>query len=106
MDRFKDMINRGGEKIYSIEVENALYAHPKILEAAVFGIPDEVFGEQVKGAVVLKPGESTTVEEIQDFCGKRLADYKIPKTLLFLDELPRNPGGKVVKGELRQQRTL
>ncbi len=103
MDRFKDMINRGGEKIYSIEVENALYAHPKILEAAVFGIPDEVFGEQVKGAVVLKPGESTTVEEIQDFCGKRLADYKIPKTFFFLDELPRNPGGKVVKNRLREQ---
>lgn len=102
MDRFKDMINRGGEKIYSIEVENALYAYPKILEAAVFGIPDEVFGEQVKAAVVLKPGESATAEEIHDFCARRLADYKVPKTILFLDELPRNPGGKVMKAELRE----
>ena len=102
MDRFKDMINRGGEKIYSIEVENALYAYPKILEAGVYGIPDEVFGEQVKAAVVLKPGESATAEEIQDFCARRLADYKVPKTILFLDELPRNPGGKVVKAELRE----
>jgi len=102
MDRFKDMINRGGEKIYSIEVENALYAHPKILEAAVFGVPDEVFGEQVRGAVVLKPGERATQEEIRDFCVQRLADYKIPRIFLFLDELPRNPGGKVVKGRLRE----
>lgn len=102
MDRFKDMINRGGEKIYSIEVENALYAHPKILEAAVFGVPDEVFGEQVRGAVVLKPGESATEEEIREFCVERLADYKIPRSFLFLDELPRNPGGKVVKTELRE----
>lgn len=102
MDRFKDMINRGGEKIYSIEVENALYAHPKILEAAVFGVPDEVFGEQVRGAVVLKPGESATEEEIREFCVQRLADYKVPKTILFLDELPRNPGGKVVKAEMRE----
>jgi len=92
----------GGEKIYSIEVENARYAYPKIQEAAVFGIPDEIFGEQVKAAVVLKPGESATAEEIQGFCVRRLADYKVPKTILFLDELPRNPGGKVVKSELRE----
>ena len=102
MDRFKDMINRGGEKIYSIEVENALYAYPKILEAAVFGIPHQIFGEEVKAAVVVKPGESATAEEIQGFCVRRLADYKVPKTILFLDELPRNPGGKVVKSELRE----
>jgi len=103
MDRFKDMINRGGEKIYSIEVENALYAYPKILEAAVFGVPDEVFGEQVKAAVVLKPGESATAEEIREFCAQKLADYKVPREILFLDELPRNPAGKVVKGKLRER---
>ncbi len=103
MDRFKDMINRGGEKIYSIEVENALYAYPKILEAAVYGIPDEVFGEQVKAAVVLKPGESATAKEIEAFCAGRLADYKVPREILFLEELPRNPAGKVVKGVLRER---
>lgn len=103
MDRFKDMINRGGEKIYSIEVENALYAHPKILEAAVFGIPDEVFGEQVKAAVVLKPGEKATQEEVKDFCFHKLANYKVPREIIFLDDLPRNPGGKVMKGELRKK---
>ncbi|MCG6879628.1 MAG: acyl--CoA ligase [Deltaproteobacteria bacterium] len=103
MDRFKDMINRGGEKIYSIEVENALYAYPKILEAAVYGIPDEVFGEQVKAAVVVKPRASATTEEIREFCARRLADYKVPIEILFLDELPRNPAGKVVKGKLRER---
>lgn len=103
MDRFKDMINRGGEKIYSIEVENALYANPKILEAAVFGIPDEVFGEQVKAAVVLKPRTSAAAEEIREFCARRLADYKVPIEILFLDELPRNPAGKVVKEKLRER---
>ncbi len=101
MDRFKDMINRGGEKIYSIEVENALYAFPKVLEAAVFGVPDEVFGEQVKAAVVLKPGQETSEEEIRAFCAQHLADYKVPRSFIFLDELPRNPGGKVVKARLR-----
>jgi long-chain acyl-CoA synthetase len=102
LDRFKDMINRGGEKIYSIEVENALYAHPKVLEAAVYGIPDAVFGEQVKAAVVLKPGQDATEEEIREFCVQRLADYKVPKGIIFMEELPRNPGGKVIKVKLRE----
>jgi long-chain acyl-CoA synthetase len=102
MDRFKVMINRGGEKIYSIEVENALYAHPKVLEAAVYGIPDAVFGEQVKAAVVLKPGQDATEEEIREFCVQRLADYKVPKGIIFMEELPRNPGGKVIKVKLRE----
>ncbi len=102
LDRIKEMINRGGEKIYSIEVENVLYAHPRVLEAAVFGAPDEVFGEQVKAAIVLKPGQFLTEEEIRGFCAERLADYKVPRTVLFLDELPRNPGGKVLKSQLRE----
>ena len=100
LDRIKDMINRGGEKIYSIEVENVLYGNPKIMEAAVFGVPDAVFGEQVKAAVVAKPGQSLTEQEVFDFCAERLADYKVPKSVVFLDELPRNPGGKVVKSRL------
>jgi len=100
MDRIKDMINRGGEKIYSIEVENVLYSNPKILDAAVFGVPDEVFGEQVRAAVVLKPNRTLTEQEVIDFCAQRLANYKVPRSVVFLDELPRNPGGKVVKSQL------
>jgi len=100
LDRIKDMINRGGEKIYSIEVENVLYGHPKIMEAAVFGVPDKVFGEQVKAAVVPKPDQTLTEQEVIDFCAQRLANYKVPIAVVFLDELPRNPGGKVMKSRL------
>jgi long-chain acyl-CoA synthetase len=103
MDRKKDMIIRGGENIYCIEVENALYSHPKVLEAAVVGVPDRIFGEQVKAVLVLKPGESATVEEIRQFCFQHLADYKVPKFVTFMEALPRNPGGKVVKAKLREE---
>lgn len=102
MDRKKDMIIRGGENIYSVEVENVLYAFPKTLEAAVVGIPDRIFGEEVKAFVVLKEGEEATEEEIRDFCSRHLADYKVPKIVEILREpLPRNPGGKVRKDVLR-----
>lgn len=101
MDRMKDMINRGGEKIFSVEVENVLYSHPKVLEAAVVGIPDEVFGEQVKAVVVTKEGERLTALEIQQFLKGFLADYKVPKVVEFWKELPRNPGGKVIKSLLK-----
>lgn len=97
MDRKKDMINRGGEKIYSIEVENVLYNHPSVLEAAIVGIPDSIFGEHVKAYVVMKEGKSVTAAEIQTFLSERLADYKVPKVIEFVSELPRNPGGKVLK---------
>lgn len=100
-DRMKDMIIRGGENIYSIEVENVLYRNPKVLEAAVFGVPDPVFGEQVKAAVVLRPGEQATEEEIQEFCGEYLAYYKVPKYVEFREDLPRNPAGKVTKDALK-----
>jgi long-chain acyl-CoA synthetase len=102
LDRKKDMIIRGGENIYCIEVENALYSHPKVLEAAVVGVPDKMFGEQVKAVLVLKPGETATAEEIREFCFKHLADYKVPKFVTFMEALPRNPGGKVVKAKLRE----
>ena len=102
MDRRKDMIIRGGENIYSVEVENILYAYPKTLEAAVVGIPDRIFGEQVMAFVVLKEGETSSKDEIRAFCSKHLADYKVPKYIEFLQEpLPRNPGGKVQKEILR-----
>ena len=100
LDRIKDMINRGGEKIYSIEVENVLYRNPQVLEVAVVSVPDPIFGEQVKAVLVLKPGEQATPEEIQEFCSRYLAKYKVPKYVEFRKTLPRNPAGKVVKGEL------
>jgi long-chain acyl-CoA synthetase len=104
VDRMKDMIIRAGENIYCVEVENALYAHPKVLEAAVIGVKDKLFGEQVKAIVVLKPGEKATEEEIKEFCAQHIADYKVPKYVEFLNEpLPRNPGGKVIKTELKKK---
>lgn len=102
MDRKKDMINRGGEKIFCVEVEDVLYSHPKVLEAAVIGVPDQVFGEQVMAVIVAKPGESPTEREIRDFVSQKLADFKTPKFIKFIPALPRNPGGKVLKNELRK----
>ena len=101
LDRKKDMINRGGEKIYSLEVENVICDNSKVLEVAVVGVPDTVMGEAVKACIALKPGENGTEEEIKQFCAERLADFKVPKFVEFLDNLPRNPAGKVSKPELR-----
>lgn len=101
LDRMKDMINRGGEKIWSLEVENVLYRNPKILEAAAVGVPDPVFGEEVKAVVVLKEGEKSTPEEIQEFCARYLAKFKVPKYVEFRESLPRNPAGKVIKEKLK-----
>ena len=97
----KDMINRGGEKIWSLEVENVLYRNPKILEAAAVGVPDTVFGEEVKAVIVLKPDAKATPEEVQEFCSQFLAGYKVPKYVEFCQALPRNPAGKVLKHELK-----
>jgi long-chain acyl-CoA synthetase len=103
MDRKKDMINRGGEKIYSIEVENILYEHPSILEAAVVGIPDSIFGEIVTAAIVPKVGIKISKEEIKSFLSQRLADYKVPKEIEIVNELPRNSGGKILKNVLKER---
>ncbi len=103
LDRKKDMIIRGGENIYCVEVENVLYSHPKVLEAAVVGVPDKIYGEQIKAVLVLKPGMVADTEEIKTFCSTSLADYKVPKHVSFTDVLPRNPGGKVLKNTLREQ---
>ena len=101
VDRKKDMILSGGENIYSTEVENILYQHPQILEAAVFGIPDPKWGEAVQATVVLKSGEQTTAEEIIRFCKDHLAPYKAPKGVTFLAQLPRTGSGKLFKKALR-----
>jgi hypothetical protein len=101
VDRKKDMIVSGGENIYSTEVENVLYMHPAILEAAVFGVPDENWGEAVNAAVVLKIGETASEDEIIAFCKEQQASYKAPKTIVFLDELPKTGSGKIYKKGLR-----
>jgi len=98
--RSKDVIIRGGNNIAATEVENALYEHPGVLEAAVVGVPHDVLGEDVGAYVVPRPGVVLTAEEVQAFCAERLADYKRPRHVWFLDELPRNATGKVVKRDL------
>jgi len=102
VDRKKDMILTGGENVYSTEVENVLYAHDAILEAAVIGVPDPKWGEAVKACVVLKPGETATEDEIIAFCKSNLAGYKSPKSVDFLDALPRTGSGKIYKKGLKE----
>jgi len=103
VDRKKDMIISGGENIYSTEVENAIYTHPSVLEAAVIGIPDEKWGEAVKGVVVLKPDFNATAEEIIQHCKEQIASYKVPKSIDFLAELPKSGAGKILKKDLREK---
>lgn len=100
-DRVKDMIISAGNNIYPTEVENHLYTHPAVHEAAVFGIPDKVKGEAVKAAVVLRPGETVTAEEMIAFCRERMAKYKVPRRIEFINELPKSPTGKILKRILR-----
>lgn len=101
VDRKKDMINTGGEKVYTTEVEHALYAHPAVLEAAVYGVPDATWGESVRAAVVLRPGVGASAEELAAFCKTRLAAYKVPRAFDVLDALPRTGSGKIAKRLLR-----
>ncbi len=103
VDRKKDMIVTGGENVYSTEVENVLYEHPAVLEAAVIGIPDEKWGEAVHACIVLKEGMTATAEEIIAFCKENLARYKAPKSVEFLDALPRTGSGKIYKKGLRDK---
>ena len=102
VDRKKDMILCGGENVFSIQVENTLYAHPAVLEAAVFGLPDETWGEQVCAAVVLRPGRKATADQLIDHARQTLARYKAPRQIFFLDELPKTGSGKITKKVLRE----
>ena len=102
-DRAKDMVLRAGENVYSAEVEAAIYEHPAVNEAAVFGVPHERLGEEVACVVMLKAGESLETDELRDFVAERLAGFKVPTRIAFTHEpLPRNPAGKFLKRELRQ----
>jgi long-chain acyl-CoA synthetase len=104
VDRKKDVILRGGENVYSVEVENALVAHPAVLEAAVVGVPDDVMGERVGAVVVTTGNGSLDAAELLTFASARLAKYKLPEHVVVTSELlPRNPGGKVLKGRLRDE---
>jgi acyl-CoA synthetase (AMP-forming)/AMP-acid ligase II len=103
VDRMKDMILTGGENVYSREVEEVIYTHPAVSEAAVIGLPDATWGESVTAVVVLKAGASATEAEIVNACRDRLAGYKKPKRVVFMDELPKTVSGKIVKRELRDK---
>ncbi len=104
VDRAKDMVIRGGENVYSAEVEAALFEHPAVLDTAVIGVPDEVMGEEVGAVVVPRPGLSATAEELRAHVAERIASFKVPTHIWFRsDHLPRNPAGKVLKRELRRE---
>jgi long-chain acyl-CoA synthetase len=101
-DRAKDMVLRGGENIYSAEVEAAIYEHPSVYEAAVYGIPHERLGEELACHVMVKPGEQLGVDELKRFVGERLASFKVPsRVTIVTEQLPRNASGKILKRELR-----
>jgi long-chain acyl-CoA synthetase len=103
VDRAKDMLIRGGENIYCIEVENALYDHPAIMDASVVGIPHKVLGEEVGAVVQLKPGKTASEDEVRAHVAGQLAAFKVPKKVIFQDEpLPRNANGKILKPVLRE----
>jgi long-chain acyl-CoA synthetase len=104
VDRKKDMINRGGENVYSIEVENALAGAPGVGEVAVVAVADEMMGEKVGAVIVPAPGQRLDVESLLEHCRSQLADFKLPQYVAERDEpLPRNAGGKLLKQQLREQ---
>ncbi len=100
--RIKNMIIRGGENIYPREIEEFLYTHPKISDVQIYGVPDRKYGEQVMAAVVLKQGSGMTEEEVREFCRGRIANYKIPKYVRFVDSYPMTASGKIQKFKLRE----
>ena len=103
VDRKKDIVKSGGENVSTVEVESLIFDHPKVADAAIVGLPHPRWIEAVTAFVVPKPGESITEEEIIQFCKKNLAGYKVPKKVVVLDELPKNPTGKVLKKDIRNQ---
>ena len=100
LDRKKDMVVRGGQNVYCIEVENKLYLHPAVLRAAVVGVPDHVFSERLKAVLVLKPGHCASAKEIREHCAALLAAYEVPEYVVFVPSLPANAAGKTLKPPL------
>jgi long-chain acyl-CoA synthetase len=105
VERTKDLVIRGGYNVYPREIEEVLYAHPNIMEAAVIGKPDERLGEEVVAVVVLDGGDGLSEAEIIAYCRERLAAYKYPREVRFVTELPKGPSGKILKTELREVQT-
>ena len=103
VDRKKDQINAAGFKVWPREVEDVLYGHPAVREAAVVGVPDAYRGETVKAYVSLRPGEDAEADELIAFCRERMAAYKYPRQIEFVDELPRTASGKVLRRVLRDR---
>ncbi len=103
VDRKKDMVIASGYNIYPVEVDNVLFDHPRILEACVVGIPHEYRGETLKAFIVVNEGETLSEEEVVAYCKERLAAYKVPKMIEFVDELPKTTVGKVLRRELRDR---
>jgi long-chain acyl-CoA synthetase len=101
VDRKKDMIIRGGFNVYPREVEEVLYGHPAVAEAAVVGVPDPEYGEEVKAYLSLRPGARATAEEVLAYCRARLGGHKYPRLMEFLPSLPKGPTGKILRKELR-----
>jgi len=103
-DRAKDMVIRAGENVYCAEVEAAIYEHPAVYEAAVFGVPDERLGEDVVAVVNPKPGQTLSAAQVQAHVAERLAAFKVPNRIVFIDQrLPRNASGKILKRDLRSE---
>ncbi len=102
VDRKKDMFISGGENVYPVEIETVINSHPLVQESAVIGVPDELWGEVGKAFVVLQPGASATEEEVIRYCRERLGRYKVPKSVVFIEKLPKSAVGKVLKRELHQ----
>jgi long-chain acyl-CoA synthetase len=100
VDRKKDLIIRGGYNVYPREVEEVIYEHPAVAEAAVLGIPDADLGEEVGAAVALKDGGECSEDDIREHCKEQLAAYKYPRRVWFVDELPKGPTGKILKREI------
>jgi long-chain acyl-CoA synthetase len=104
VDRAKDMIIRGGENVYSVQVEAALFEHPAVADCAVIGVPEPTLGEEVGAVIVLRPGHKVTAEELSLHVRQRLAGFMVPTHIWFRQEpLPRNPAGKVLKRTLRDE---
>jgi long-chain acyl-CoA synthetase len=103
VDRKKDMINVSGYKVWPREVEDVLYQHPAVKEAAVVGVPDEYRGETVRAFVALKEGENVSEEDLIQHCKERMAAYKYPRQVQFLDEVPKTATGKFLRRELREE---
>ncbi len=103
VDRKNDMIISGGENIYPRELEEVLYGHPAIEEVAVLGIPDPFWVEKVHAVIVLKKKDKVSEQDIIDFCKTNIAHYKVPKSVEFVKELPKNPQGKILKREIKKR---